>query len=181
MQKNILIIDHNADNIDILEKYLHSDLFDVTIAGDATVARILLSKKTFDLVITAALLPKSHGNTLAKYICKTYPKTRVIIISDKVEDPQVREEAIESGACDFFEKPLDEADFRQKVMNHLGLGGADLFREHSTDSTKIMVLPMLDEIRKGSDKDPKKSESEGFDDIIKDEEDKSDSFEIKLD
>jgi DNA-binding response OmpR family regulator len=178
MKKNILIIDHNSDTIDTIKEYLHNDVFDLTVAGDAVVARVLLSKKKFDLVIAAELLPKSHGNTLAKMVSEEFSDTKIMIISSGGGDQQ-RFEALQSGACDYIQKPLEESSFRMKVVNQLGLDQSEIFGVQPGDSTNLMVLPMLDEIRKRTAAKENGKEDE-FDDIIKDVESDPDSFEINF-
>ncbi len=180
MKKHILVVEYNSEVIEQINQYLHNELFDLTIAGDSVVARVLMAKKTFDLVITASMLPKSHGFTLAKYISEHFSHTKIIIICDKFESNEYQQEAFDCGACEIFEKPLKEGPFRQKVMDQLGLNQEAMFGSHSGDSTRIHVLPLLEDLKSniGDEKDNQKDE---FDDIIKKVEDDSDQFEINLD
>ena len=183
MRKDILVVEYNSDIIDTINEFLRHEIFDITNAGDSIVAKAVLAKKKFDMVITASLLPKSHGFTLAKFIREKYPKIKIIIICDKFGAEEYQKEGYDSGACEIFEKPLKESDFRQKVMDHLGLKPDTLFSEKSTDSTRIHVLPLLDDLKSVPKKSAsdKKSQHDDFDDIIKDVQDDSISYEIKLD
>jgi DNA-binding response OmpR family regulator len=180
MKKNILLVEYNSDVIDAINSYLHHDLFEISIAGNDTVARALLAKKQFDLAVVATLLPKSHGFTLCKYIKENFSNTAVILMCDKIEDEQYRKEGIDSGACEFLEKPLDEKVFRKKVMEYLGIKEAALFGDGSGDSTNLHVLPTLDQLKKMKEPE-KKPERDGFDDIIDEVKKNDDPYEIKLD
>jgi len=180
MKKNILVVENNSEVIDQINRFLHYDFFDVTIAGDQTVARILLSKKTFDMVVTASLLPKSHGFTLCKFIKETYPSIKNFILFDKLEAEDYQREAYASGASEILVKPLKEGIFRQKVMQHLGMDESSLFGRSAGDSTNLMVLPLLEEISKQAKNDLEQV-NDDFDDIIDDVELENDPYEIKLD
>jgi DNA-binding response OmpR family regulator len=180
MKKHILIVEYKSDVIEKINQYLHNELFDLTIAGDAVVAKVLLAKKTFDLVISASMLPKSHGFTLAKYISENFANTKIIVICDKFESKEYQQEAFDCGACEIFEKPLKEVEFRQKVMVQLGLSQDALYGRHSGDSTRIHVLPLLEDLKSNSKLD-KETPKDYFDDILKEVEDDSAQFEIKLD
>jgi DNA-binding response OmpR family regulator len=181
MKKNILLVEYNSDTIDAVSQHLHHNMFDITIAGDQTVARALLTKKPFDLVISATLLPKSHGFTLAKYISQNFSDTKVILMCDKIEDEDYRQEGMNSGACEFMEKPLEESTFRKLVMQHLGLAQLDLFGYRSADSTNLLVLPLLDQLEDKPEPREKPGKDDAFDDIIKDVKVDNDPYEIKLD
>ncbi len=181
MKRNILLVEYNSDTIDAVTQHLHHDMFDITIAGDQTVARALLTKKSFDLVISATLLPKSHGFTLAKYISQNFSGTKVMLMCDKIESDDYRHEGINSGACEFLEKPLEESTLRKLVMQHLGLSQLDLFGYRSSDSTNLHVLPLLEKMEDKSESREKPGEDDGFDDIIKDVKVDNDPYEIKLD
>jgi DNA-binding NtrC family response regulator len=181
MKKNILVVDHNQDTIEKINQYLHHEIFDVSIAGDQTVARILLEKRHMDLVITAALLPKSHGFTLAKFIVEQYPDMKIIIISDRVEDEDYREEAADCGACEFIEKPLDRDSFRQTVMSHLGLNQSVLFGKQHGDSTNLHVVPLLDQLENQQDNKEKPKDEDSFTSLLDDVKKDSDPYEINLD
>jgi DNA-binding response OmpR family regulator len=180
MQKHILVVDYDSETIEKINQYLHNELFDLTIAGDSVVAKVLVAKKSFDLVITASMLPKSHGFTLAKFVTENYPETKIIIICDKIESKEYQQEAFDCGACEIFEKPLKSKEFRQKVMDQLGLSENALFGNKNADSTRIHVLPLLEDLKSAENHIEKMSDN-GFDNIIKEVEDDSNQFEIELD
>lgn len=180
IKKNILIVDYDSETIEKINQYLHHEIFDVSTAGDQTVARILMSKRSFDLVITAALLPKSHGFTLAKFIHENYPDTKTIIISGRMEDQDYKKEAADCGACEFIEKPLERDSFRKIVMTHLGLSQAAFFGKSHGDSTKINVAPLLEEVgNNGKPENPKDEDS--LENLLDQVRKSSNPYEIKLD
>jgi DNA-binding NtrC family response regulator len=187
MKKNILLVEYDAETIDTIKEFLQHDIFDIAVAGDAAVAHALLKKQTFDLVITEALLPKSHGSTLCEYIVEHFPKTKVIVISEKLKEINEKREAVRSGAAEFFEKPLNAEKFRKKIIKLLNIrekteGSGD----SAGDTTNLYVLPLLDELKSEKDKDEEKgkdkdtsSVTDKIKNILEDMKEK-DSYEIDL-
>lgn len=180
MKKEILIVEYSPETIDSLKDMLFQDIFEITVAGDAEVARALLKKKKFDLVIIEALLPKSHGFDLSSFICQNYPDTRVIIISDKLTKLDYKKEALQHGACDFFEKPICREKFTPRVLKHLGLNTGIALPLYPGETTKIDVLSYLKEMLPAQQPE-NKTDSQSFDDIIKNIKKETDAYKIDLD
>ena len=178
MKKNILLVEYNPDTIDAVKEILQHEKIAITTAGDAESAKKRLSKQEFHLAIIEALLPKSHGFSLSSYISGHYPGIKIIITCEKIKNMDYKHDALKHGACEFFEKPLDGTKFRQKVLEHLEM------EENRTgyvgETTKINILPLLDELKsqkeKKSTKDDPENQIEGI--TIKKN---NDPFEIKLD
>ena len=175
MKKNILLVEHNPDDVDTIKEILNKEIFAITVAGDVKTAKKLLKKQEFHLVITEALLPKSHGFTLCQYIFENYPATKIIIISEKLKEVDYKHEAIEHGACEFIEKPLDASEFREKVSKHLNINKKGHMNYHS-ETTKINILPLLNRKKSGEEKKPDKEDNLA-DEIAKE----GRPYEIKLD
>ncbi len=180
MKKNILLVEYNSETIEAINQYLNNDLFDITTAGNQNVARMLLAKRPFHMVITAALLPKSHGFTLAKYISENYPATKVIVIGEKINGSNDQEEASRCGVCEFIEKPLVEPIFRKKVLFHLGIEKSNFESQYNANSTNFMVLPPLDQLRPQTKTMPI-PEDTPLERIIHHSLEDDDAFEIDLD
>jgi len=175
MKKNILLVEHNTDDVDMIKEILNKEMFDITVAGDEKTAKKLLKNQEFPLVITEVLLPKSHGFTLCQYISENYPATKVLIISEKLKEVDYKHEALEHGASEFLEKPLDASDFRDIVSKHLDINKKEHMKYHS-ETTKINILPLLDKKKSEEEKKPEK-EDKIIDDLKKDPH----PYEIKLD
>lgn len=180
MKKNILIVDFCADTIDTLKELLHHKVFDITVAGNEEVAKALLKKNTFDMVITETLLPKSHGFILCQYVTENYPDTKVIIMSEKLKKVDYKRDAVKKyGASDFIEKPLDLPRVKKRIYKLLGIKDTLMEELGDTDalSTNIHILPSLEEI----EAEKKKREGKNsFTDIL-DNMDKDNEYEIDLD
>lgn len=175
MKKNILLVEYNTDDVDIIIEILNKELFDITIAGDEKTAKNLLKKKEFPLVITEALLPKSHGFTLSQYISENYPTTKIIIISEKLKEVDYKHEALEHGACEFLEKPLNPSQFSEIVSKHLNLNKNEHMK-YKSETTKINIIPLLDK-KKPEEEEKPETEDKIIDDLKKE----THPYEIKLD
>lgn len=150
MKKNILLVENSQESIEIIQNILNHKIFRFTVARNEETAKDLLKHSRFDLLITETLLPKSHGFILSKYVSEHYPSTRIVIISDQLNQAEYKQEAItQHGASDFFEKPLPERFFRKRSLELMGLDDTRLeAMSFSSDAaTKQHILPTLEEIR----------------------------------
>ena len=134
-----------------------------------------MKNKEFSLVITEALLPKSHGFTLSQYISENYQATKIIIISAKLKEVDYKHEALEHGACEFLEKPLNPAEFTEIVSKHLNITKEEQMK-FKNETTKINILPLLDKKKSGEEEKPDKK-----DNIADEIAQEGRPYEIKLD
>jgi DNA-binding response OmpR family regulator len=182
MKKNILLVDYDSESIDTVEDILHHELFDITVAGDETVAKALLSKRKFQLVITELLLPKSHGLLLAQYISENYPETRIIVTSKRLKKLNYKKEALRYGADEFIAKPLPKEIFRKSVTRLLGIREkGDPIDSNIGVSTNVHVLPLLEELREEQEAAGKNKKEDDFNDILENVKHEPPSYEIDLD
>ena len=111
MNKTILVVDYEQKSLDEIRGLFRDEQFDLLTASDGTQALEIFEKKTPDLVMTAALLPKLNGFELCKKIVSgQHGEVRpVIMFSGIYKAEKYRKEAIVGcGAVDFLEKPLSK-------------------------------------------------------------------------
>ncbi len=138
MRKNILIVEYDNQTIDKIKDMLPYPVFELTIADAGDVAKKLLEKEKYDLVVTAAMLPKFHGFDLCKLISSDFPDTRVIVMSGVYKGIEYRNQAIsEFGADDFIEKPLKDKEFINSVYTVLDISESDVQTQFDSGSTQI--------------------------------------------
>ena len=70
LKKKILIIEDNMDLANILSLHLADLDYQVKHTADGLTGLSYIEKESFDLVITAAMLPKFHGFQLSELIAK---------------------------------------------------------------------------------------------------------------
>ncbi len=106
----ILVVDDNHDNAEIVRNYLESTKdFLVVVAYDGDEALRRFDESRPDLVLLDVMMPGRDGWEVCRAM-KSDPahaaRTRIIMLTarDQLSDRRV---ALQSGADDFLEKPLD--------------------------------------------------------------------------
>lgn len=106
----VLVVDDNRDNADIVSQYLESTRdFVVAVAYDGDEALRRFAEHRPDLVLLDVVMPGLDGWEVCRTI-KSDPahagETRVIMVTarDELSDKRT---ALQTGADDFLEKPLD--------------------------------------------------------------------------
>ena len=184
MKKNILLVEYAAPIIETIKEVLSHPIFDITVLNEGDTAKNFLSEKKFDMMITAAMLPKFHGFNLSLYASTHFPGMKIIIISEIYKGMDYKHQAVSQYKADeFFEKPFDNKVFKEKVLELLDIDENDLMGKDAltptqipaADTKKIATLKKIEE-----DKEKKILSSEDiFGDIIKKVED-GPPFEIEL-
>jgi serine/threonine protein kinase/DNA-binding response OmpR family regulator len=134
MKKNILLVEYDKATIETVEEIFPPPIFEVNIVGDGESAEALLALKSFDIMITAAMLPRFHGFNLSLSVANRYPGMKIVIISAVYKGLEYKHQAVtQYKANDFFEKPLDQARFRARVLDLLHVTEVEIFeaREES--------------------------------------------------
>ena len=105
----ILVVDDEEALRTVLSGELVSAGYDVAVAGDGDEAITSVQNKKFDLVLLDIKMPKVDGFEVLKFIKKTYPTMKVIMLTGFAD----LKNAIESkkhGAEDLVSKPYDLVD-----------------------------------------------------------------------
>jgi serine/threonine protein kinase/DNA-binding response OmpR family regulator len=181
MTKNILLVEYDESTIQSIKELFHPPLFDLAVASDGEAAKQILKTRPFDLMITAAMLPRFHGFNLALAVSQDHPGLKIIIISAIYKGLEYRHQALtQYRANDFFEKPLDKEKFRKRVLDLLGVSEAELGAARAANTqvpafdTAKIPAPRFDD-----DEANKLSSADIFGDLIQKIE-KVPEFEIDL-
>jgi TonB family protein len=195
MKKNILLVEYAMATVDKIKEWLSPLIFEITVIEEGDVAKALLEKNPYDMLITAAMLPKFHGFNLSYHAATNFPGIKIIIISEIYKGMDYKHQAItQYRADDFFEKPLQEESFKKRVLELLGLdekslsdtGAVTSSEAPVPDTKKIPTVKKLEEEEKklAGEKElgeeDKLSSEDLFGDIIEDVQE-SQPYEIKLD
>ncbi len=183
MKKNILLVEYDDSTIETIKEILSPPIFNISLAEDGEAAKKLLKDNPFDLVITAAMLPKFHGFQLSQYIADNFPKTSIIIISGVYKGIEYKQQALSQFKANaFLEKPIDKIELKDNILNILGLNKKDLETDLLKDKTQIAKFDTekIPKIQEGQKVEGNEFTSDDlFADIIEKVE-KTPSFEIKL-
>jgi TonB family protein len=185
MKKKILLVEYATSSIETIKEILSHPIFEITTASEGDEAKKRLAEKQFDLMITAAMLPKFHGFSLSQYAAENYPGINIIIISHIYKGIEYKHQAISQyRANDFFEIPFDKEALKNRALELLGINEEELTvpADKSTtqapvsDTRKIPTLKKMQEEEKGDGL----TSRDLFGDIIHQVEKEPPPFEIKL-
>ena len=108
-KSRILVVDDEDGLRTILSSELMSVGYEVSSASDGEEAISMVQNKKFDLVLLDIKMPKVDGFEALKFIKKSFPAMKVIMLTGFAD----LKNAIESkkhGAEDFVSKPYDLVD-----------------------------------------------------------------------
>ena len=108
-QRSILVVDDEEALRTVLSGELVSEGYQVDTASDGDEAITIVQNKPFDLVFLDIKMPRVDGFEVLKFIKKTSPAIKVIMLTAFAD----LKNAIESkklGAEDFISKPYDLVD-----------------------------------------------------------------------
>ncbi|MBU0934449.1 MAG: response regulator [Spirochaetes bacterium] len=116
----ILIVDDNPDNLDILFNFLNNAGYCVLAARDGEQALRSIQLEQPALALLDIHMPGMDGYELARRI-KSLPgaaKLPLIFIS-ALHDSYNKKQALELGAADYLDKPVQNDDLQFRVANVL--------------------------------------------------------------
>jgi YesN/AraC family two-component response regulator len=130
----VLIVDDEPIVLQMLQRFLEHNEFDVQAAADGTAALEMHRKTPADLVITDILMPGKEGFETIRDFRKTAPGIKIIAISGggKNEPHKYLRFATTFGADRAFAKPLDLGQLLSAIQELLGLVSPDPFTAKSS-------------------------------------------------
>ncbi len=114
----ILVIDYEESARDSLKVFLQEEKYDVIVAPGGKEGITLFEKEKPDLVISALKLPDINGIEVLKTIKISDPNIQIIIIT-AFDDMNSTIIAMQNGAYDYIEKPLDLQKFKFVIKRAL--------------------------------------------------------------
>src|SRR5205085_6601424 len=99
---HLLVVDDDVRLRTLLQRYLSSNGYRVTAAGNAAEARALMKSIAFDLLIVDVMMPGESGLELTHSI-RTQSQTPTLMLTARGE-PQDRIAGFEKGADDYLAK-----------------------------------------------------------------------------
>ena len=102
----ILVVEDDDSMQDFLATFLETEGYEVHWASHGGIAKDMLRKSTFRVVITDIIMPEVDGVEVLDYVRENYPDTCVIIMTGRSSVRQAVE-LIRRGADDYFKKPFD--------------------------------------------------------------------------
>ena len=104
--KQILVVDDEATVREVLIEFLKLQGYSATGAGDGREALALVRKLQPQVILLDIALPGMNGIEILKRVRESSPGSAVIMISGHA-DEDLAQKALDLGAYDFIQKPLD--------------------------------------------------------------------------
>ena len=114
--RKVLIIEDDSGTRLAMGSGLKSAGFEVANAADSITAMTVILKEKPDLILLDLGLPGGDGITLLERVKSNMRISSIPVIVLTAKDPAVhRDRALQAGACDFFEKPVDNRELISAV------------------------------------------------------------------
>ena len=114
---HILVVDDQKEICEVVQQYLSSEGYRVSVANDGTGMRRVLDQTPVDLVILDLMLPGEDGLTLARQL-REESTVGIIILTGRGETVD-RIIGLEMGADDYLPKPFHLRELSARVKSVL--------------------------------------------------------------
>ncbi len=150
MAASVLLVDDERFARTVYSDYLRAAGHDVEVAEDAEAALTLLRSRTFDVLLTDIVMPRSDGLQLLSDAKQLDPDMAVVVITalDLVE-PAVR--AMKSGASDYLVKPVTPEALQMAVQRSLSM--RELLAENTALRGHLTLYDTCQRITASPDRD----------------------------
>jgi len=118
---HLLVVDDDTRIRTLLQQFLTSNGFRITIAGSAIEARRKLAGLDFDLIVLDVMMPGENGVELTKSLREE--KNVPILMLTALSETDSRIAGLEAGADDYLPKPFDPRELILRINNILRRGG----------------------------------------------------------
>jgi len=114
----ILLVDDDVIDLEYYRKLLQNQGHEVVPCASNGAALRLLDSEAFDFVVVSQGGPEFEGRSVAERAMKEDRHTPVLVLSNSV-DMDVYIEAMQLGAVDYLQKPVNPSEMARIVRTHL--------------------------------------------------------------
>ena len=138
-QETILAVDDNEQNLQLLQEYLWSWDYDVVVAHDGREAIDLFKQVNPSAIVLDVMMPNMDGYEACTLI-KSLPagRTTPILMLTALTGSEDKIKALESGADDFLNKPINREELRARIRSLIKI--RNLRKELDSSENIIMTL-----------------------------------------
>jgi len=121
-KKRILVVDDEEDLTWTISKHLYRngnrEKREILCANSGRIALKILNEKKVDLVLTDLRMPEINGYELLDYLAKSYPETKVIVMT-AFGTTELESKLSNMSVLGYIEKPFEINELRNMVENVL--------------------------------------------------------------
>jgi len=110
----VLLVDDEAEFVEVLAERLRNRNLDVTTAANGEEALLAAKERTFDAIVLDMAMPGMDGLETLEGLLGINPDLQVILLTGKATLEQAAT-AIRIGALDLLEKPADIGTLSEKI------------------------------------------------------------------
>jgi two-component system C4-dicarboxylate transport response regulator DctD len=114
----VLVMDEDADDLRSSSSLLEQKGFDVRACGTCAEALRWLQSEVFDFIIVSQGGPNFEGRSVLERAIEIDRRMPVLVLARHADIPCYIE-SVQSGALDYFEKPLAPQELLRLVKSHL--------------------------------------------------------------
>lgn len=114
----ILVVEDDEVTLKALEYRLRLSGYDISIASDGEAAAKLIKGVTFDLIVSDILMPHANGMELLNLVRREMKLSTPFIVMSFLGQPGNTRKAMEIGASDYVEKPIDVDELIAKIERY---------------------------------------------------------------
>ena len=118
----ILVVDDNAQNLELLQAYLEDLGCQIEIAHDGAEAIEIARQRVPDVVVLDVMMPRLSGFQVCERLKKDPATAGVpIVMVTALNEISDVERAIEAGADDFLTKPVQRLELLARVKSQINV------------------------------------------------------------
>lgn len=118
---HLLVVDDDSRIRSLLQKFLTSNGYRVTVAASAADARAKLDQLTFDLLVLDVMMPGENGLDLARAV-RARSSVPILMLTARTETED-RIAGLETGADDYLSKPFNPRELLLRIGGILRRAG----------------------------------------------------------
>jgi putative two-component system response regulator len=146
---SILVVDDQAQNIELLEAFLSPQGYEVLAAGSGSEALERLSADRIDLVLLDVVMPGMDGFALTRKIRQDKANLLLpIVLVTALREREDRIKGIEAGCDDFISKPIDKMELLARVRSLLKVKAYNDLLANYREDLELEVARRTEELRR---------------------------------
>jgi len=144
----ILLVDDQAQNIELLEAYLSPWGYATRTASNGEEALAILAGERIDLVLLDVMMPVMDGFEVARRI-RADPALRLlpIVLVTALRDAEDRVKGIDAGCDDFISKPFDKSEILARIRSLLKVKAYNDLLENYRKELETEVAARTEDLR----------------------------------